>query len=87
MVWISFMGRQLRITQAALVDAAFGEMPQRKAHAAHVQRFQRDRLEALADHELGGTAADIHHQLLLDGDWAGCGRRPRKSGAPPPDRQ
>ena len=39
-------------------------MPQGETHAAHVQRFQGDRLETLADHEFGGAAANIHHQLL-----------------------
>ena len=59
------LGGQLRVTQATLVDAAFGKVAHRKADAAHVERFQRDGLEALADHELGRTAADIHDQLLL----------------------
>src|SRR5690606_21981698 len=51
-------GGELRLLHAALVDPAFREKSHAETHAAHVARFQQQRLEALADDELGGAAAD-----------------------------
>jgi hypothetical protein len=57
--------RQLRALHAPLVDPAFGEVLQAVAHAAHVQRLGELRLEAFADDELRGTAADVDHQAPM----------------------
>ena len=56
---------QFRFLEAALVDRSVGEVAQAEADASHVQGLQHQRLEALADDELGRTAADIHDELLF----------------------
>ncbi|RMO08338.1 hypothetical protein ALQ47_05272 [Pseudomonas cichorii] len=43
----------------AVLEVALGE-----AHTAHLQAFAQQRLEALANDELGAAAADIGHQTL-----------------------
>src|SRR5688572_18252847 len=52
---------------ARLVDPAFGKIFQAEADAAHVQRLGKLRLEAGADDELRGAAADVDHQAPLGG--------------------
>jgi hypothetical protein len=56
--------RQLGRLHAGFLDAAAREVLQAEADAAHVERFQLDRLDVAADDELRRTAADVHHQLL-----------------------
>lgn len=45
-------------------DLAVAEVALGEADAAHLQAFAQQRLEALADDELGTAAADIGHQAL-----------------------
>src|SRR5882672_7693733 len=47
---------------APLVDLAVGEILEAEADAAHVHRLGELRLEAGADDDLGGAAADVDHQ-------------------------
>ncbi len=55
-------GRGQRAFEVARGDLAVGKKAGGIAHAAHVQRFGGQRLEAVADDEFGGAAADVDHQ-------------------------
>jgi len=57
--------RQLRLLEILFAEPAFRKEFQAIAHAAHVQAFHLDRLDALADDELGRAAADIDHQAFM----------------------
>lgn len=48
-------------------DLAVAEVALGEADAAHLQAFAQQRLEALADDELGTAAADVRHQAFAGG--------------------
>jgi hypothetical protein len=54
-------------------DLAVAEVALGEADAAHLQAFAQQRLEALADDELGAAAADVGDQALAGGVGEGVG--------------
>ena len=54
-----------RPLEALLGDLAVIEAAGAQAHATHRQALQQQRIEALADHHLGRSAADVDHQPLV----------------------
>src|SRR3954463_7445291 len=59
--------RELGGVHARLVDLVVGKKLQAVRKTAHVERFRELRIETGADDELGGAAADVHHQPALVG--------------------
>ncbi len=60
-------GRQARLLQALAADAAIGKEASGEGNAAHVQALHAHRFEAFAQDDLGGAAADVHHQARAAG--------------------
>ena len=56
-----------RFLPALARELAVGEEAAGGGDAAHLQAFALDGVEAFADDEFGGTAADVHHQPALAG--------------------
>ncbi len=56
---------KLRLLHGALAHLAVGEKAQAVGDAAHEKAFEPERAIAGADDELGGAAADVHHQPLV----------------------
>ena len=57
--------RRARPLEALLGDLAVVETAGAQADAAHRQALEQQRIEALADHDLGRAAADVDHQPLV----------------------
>lgn len=55
--------RQPRAAEVVFADLAAREEQLGEADAAHAAAFRQQRLEVFADHQLGGSAADVDHQL------------------------
>ncbi len=55
--------RQPRAAEVVFADLAAREEQLGEADAAHAAAFRQQRLEVFADHQLGGAAADVDHQL------------------------
>ena len=51
--------------QVLLGDLAVRKETDAEADAAHVQAFELERGEPVADDEFGGSAADVHHQPVV----------------------
>ena len=59
---------ELGLLERLLLDAPLGKIPVGEAHAAHVEALHRLGPHLVADDELGGAAADVHHQAVVAGE-------------------
>ena len=57
--------------EALFGDAAVVEKARGQPHASHRQALEQQRIEALADDDFGGAAADVDHQALVRAHGAG----------------